>query len=121
MEASALLVVMRLRLEQDGLAVNLQSIPAAGRHELVAHDTKTGVWSLLSPRYHAREIFEQAVFQVGFPVRPASIAEVIMRRLVRDQRTEVVPMPVDDLCERRPASREHLGAWLNVKSRDAVE
>ncbi len=96
--------------------VSLQSIPAAGRHELVAHDARTGVWPFLSPRYHAREFLEQAVFQSGFPVHPASIAEVILRRLTREKRAEVMPVPVDDLTERRPAVRQHLGTWLNVKS-----
>jgi hypothetical protein len=101
--------------------VSLQSVPAAGRHELVAHAAETGVWPFLSPRYHAREFLEQAVFQSGFPVRPASIGEVIMRRLVREKRAEIVPVPVDDLTERRPAARQHLGTWLNVHLGDPVQ
>ncbi len=100
--------------------VSLQSIPAAGRHELVAHDAKTGVWPFLSPRYHAREFLEQAVFESGFPVRPASVAEVILRRLVREKHAEVVPVPAYDLTERRPAARQHLGTWLNVQLVDAA-
>jgi hypothetical protein len=99
--------------------VSLQSIPAAGRHELVAHDTQTGVWPFLRPRYRAREFLEQTVFHSGFPVRPVSIAEVIVCRLVREQRVEVMPAPVDDLTERRLDARQRLGAWLNVRSGDA--
>ena len=69
--------------------LSLQSVLAAGRHELVAHDAKTGMWPTVSPVYHARDRLEQAVFQLGFPVRPASIAEVIMQKLVREGRAEV--------------------------------
>lgn len=88
---------------------------SAGRHELVAHDAKTGTWPTLSPVYHGREILELAVFNVGFPVRPASIAEVVLRRLVREGRAEVVLAPVEDLCVRTQESGQRLGAWLNAE------
>ncbi len=77
--------------------VSLQSVLSAGRHELVAHDTKTGTWPTISPVYHGREILELAVFKAGFPVRSASIAEVVLRRLVREGRAEVVLAPVENL------------------------
>lgn len=89
--------------------VSLQSVLAAGRHELVACNVKTGTWPTLSPVYHARDKLEQAVFQVGFPVRPTSIAEVIMRRLVREKRAEVVVAPARDVTASRPGSGQLLG------------
>ncbi len=95
--------------------VSLQSVLSAGRHELVAHDAKTGTWPTLSPVYHGREILELAVFKAGFPVRTASISEVVLRRLVQEGRAEKVPAPDHDLAERRPATGERLGAWLNVR------
>jgi hypothetical protein len=70
--------------------LTLQSVQSAGRHELVAHDAKTGLWPTVSPAYYSRDKLELAVFHTGFPVRPASIAEVIMRKLVREKRADLV-------------------------------
>jgi hypothetical protein len=95
--------------------VMLQSIPAAGRHELVACDRETGTWPTLSPRYHSPDFLAQAVFTVGFPVRSASIAAVILQRLVREGRAVVVPEPADDLTERRPDSNAGRGAWARTE------
>lgn len=84
--------------------LSLQSVLAAGRHELVAHDAKTGMWPTVSPVYHARDKLELAVFQVGFPVRPASIAEVIMRRLVREKRGDLITAKIPDSLVRHSDS-----------------
>ncbi len=91
----------------------------------IPHNPKCEVPTRLSTKsshgYHACEFLEQAVFESGFPVIPASIAEAIMRRLVRTKRAEILPVPAYDLTERRPAVRRHLGAWLDVRSGDAEE
>lgn len=76
----------------------------------MAHDAKTGTWPTLSPVYHGREILELAVFKAGFPARRASIAEVVLRRLVREGRAEVVQEPGESLCRRRLESGQRWGA-----------
>lgn len=94
-------------------ALDLQTVPAAGRHEIVAHDAAAGTWWPVGPVYLAREFLERAVFEVGVPVRPATVGETIMRRLVLDGRAERMPAPAVDLSAMRPAFRTHLGAWLD--------
>jgi hypothetical protein len=95
-------------------ALQLQTVPAAGRHELVAHDAAAGLWWPVGPAYLAREFLERAVFEVGVPVRPATVAETIMRRLVLDGRAQRMPAPAVDLWTMRPDRASHLGEWLNV-------
>lgn len=94
--------------------LQLQTVPAAGRHELVAHDAAAGAWWPVGPVYLAREFLEHAVFVVGVPVRPATVGETIMRRLVLDGRAQWMPVPAVDLSTMRPDRASHLGQWLNV-------
>ncbi len=47
------------------------------------------------------------------PVKPATVAETILRRLVRDGRAEKMPAPAVDLSTMRPDRASHLGAWLD--------
>jgi hypothetical protein len=94
--------------------LQFQTVPAAGRHEFVAHDARAGAWWPVGPVYLAREFLERAVFEVGVPVRPATVGETIMRRLVLDGRAEGMPAPAVDLSAMRPDRRSHLGEWLDV-------
>lgn len=91
-----------------------ESVPMAGRHQLMAQDPERGRWWMVGPWYHGREFLETAVFEVGVPVMPATVAEVIMRRLQRDGQAELVAAPADDLTARRPAERQPLGSWLRA-------
>jgi hypothetical protein len=95
-------------------ALDLQTVPAAGRHEIVAQDAAVGAWWPVGPVYLAREFLERAVFEVGVPVRPATVGETIMRRLAIDGRAERMPAPAFDLSTMRPATASHLGAWFDV-------
>jgi hypothetical protein len=94
--------------------LDLQTIPAAGRHEFVAHDAAAGAWWPIGPAYLARKFLERAVFEEGVPVRPATVGAAIMRRLVLDGRAERMQAPAADLAAMRPARASHLGEWLNV-------
>jgi hypothetical protein len=96
--------------------LQLQTVPAAGRHEFVAHDASAGTWWPVGPVYLARKFLERAVFEVGVPVRPATVAETIMRRLVLVGRAERMPAPAVDLSTMRPDRLSHLGEWFNVMS-----
>lgn len=89
----------------------LISIPAAGRHELTAHDARRGKWPIIGPSYHAREFLEEAVFGAGIPVRRDTIGATILRRMVAERRAEVVPRPPLDPADKRPTGTP-LGAWL---------
>ncbi len=94
--------------------LQLQTIPAAGRHEIVALDAAAGTWWPVGPSYLAREFLERAVFEVGVPVRPATVGETIMRRLVIDGRAERMPAPSVDLSTMRTVKASHLGVWFDV-------
>jgi hypothetical protein len=94
--------------------LQLQTVPAAGRHEFVAHDARAGAWWPVGPVYLAREFLERAVFEVGVPVRPATVGETIMRRMVLDGRAERMQAPAVDLSTLRPDRPSHLGEWLDV-------
>lgn len=63
----------------------------------MANDAAAGTWWSVGPVYLAREILERAVFEVGVPVRPATVGETMMRRLVLDGRAERMPAPAVDL------------------------
>ncbi len=97
--------------------LQLQTVPAAGRHEFVAHDAAAGLWWPIGPSYLTREFLERAVFEVGVPVRRDTVGAVIMRRLVCEGRAETIPTPAVDLATLRPASTSHLGEWLNAPRR----
>lgn len=86
----------------------------AGRHEFVAHDATAGAWWPVGPVYLAPEFLERAVFEIGVPVRPATVGETIMRRRVLDGRAERMPPPDVDLMTMRPERAPHLGARLNA-------
>lgn len=94
----------------------LISIPAAGRHELTAHDPRAGKWPIIGPSYHAREFLEEAVFRAGVPVRGDTIGATILCRMVTEVRAEVVPRPLVDPADKRPGGIA-LGAWLRVRQR----
>lgn len=92
--------------------LEFQSVPAAGRHELVANSPGCSVWHQVGPRYFAREFLETAAHLVGVPAMPATVGLVILQRLAREGRAVWVPAPADDLTQRRPAERDRLGAWV---------
>jgi hypothetical protein len=98
-----LLVPLPLTVEFPSVAytLHLESVLSAGRHELVAHDARRAVWPAIGPVYHSRELLELAVFTSGVPVRPATIGDVIMRRLLKEGRAERVDSSVVDALERR--------------------
>lgn len=89
-----------------------QSVPAAGRHELVANSPGCSVWHQVGPRYFAREFLEAAVYGVGVPAMPPTVGLVILQRLAREGRAVRVVAPADDLTQRRPVHSQPLGAWL---------
>lgn len=100
--------------------LQLQSCPAASRHELVAEDPLRGRWVIIGPSYRGAEFLEAAVYQVGVPVAVASIDGAILTRLARDGHAVRVPGPADDLTARWPVERSLLGAWLPADQRVAV-
>jgi hypothetical protein len=94
--------------------LQLQTVPAAGRHECVAHDAAGGTWWPVGPTYLVRDFLERAVFEVGVPVLRATVAAAIMRRLVLDGRAQRMPTPAVDLSTMRSGRASHLGEWLNL-------
>jgi hypothetical protein len=108
------LLPLTVAFPSTSYALHLQTVPAAGRHEFVAHDETAGAWWPVGPVYLAREFLERAVFEVGVPVRPATVGDTIMRRLVFDGRAQRMPAPAVDLSTLRPDRPSHLGEWLNV-------
>jgi len=89
--------------------VALESVPAAGRHELLAHDARRAVWPRIGPCYRSAELLREAVFLAGVPVRADTIGGVILLRLVSEGRAVLVAAPADDPAERWPAQVGPLG------------
>jgi hypothetical protein len=74
-----------------GYIVESSHEPESGTFRLYARPTtyKTGGW-VIGPAFDSAEKMAAAVFKTGFDVKPATIGEAVMRRLVADKRAEVV-------------------------------
>jgi hypothetical protein len=88
--------------------LTLESVAAAGRHELTGYDHARAIAAIIGPFYRTRELLEEAVFKAGVPVRCDTIGATIMRRMVREARAVIVAIPLDDPAKRWPQSGEPL-------------
>ncbi len=72
-------------------------------------------YHLLGPMdYQYREAVEAAAFQFGVPVAAGTVGAMIIRRLVREGRAELVPPPADNPLHWRRGGVRCLGAWVRV-------
>lgn len=90
--------------------VHLQSRGGGAQaHGVLAKQLGTASYVAIGPDYldaHRRDL---AAFHVGLRVRDVTIGETIMRRLVREGRAEIMPVPADDLVARPPLVSARLG------------
>lgn len=68
------------------LCLMVEHCPIGQRWQVMAHNPTAGTWVMVTPVYRTAEALDHAAFAAGFPVLAESVAEVVLKRLVREGR-----------------------------------